>query len=221
MAIIKLKDLLREHKIIEVVADVPPEVRVVAPYAHHAYAKPASDSAGKPYTQSNIDFSGNGKSSESNLETKVVNIVKRFENSVDNPRGGYNKAKKLWFPHKSLEGGSDTIAYGHKIQKGENFSKGLSDADALKLLEKDVGKKLNVAKSQIKNFDTLPLTVRIAVLNALYRGDMGPKTMSLLNQNKFADAAREYLNHREYKTTGNKGVKKRMEWNATVFKNAA
>lgn len=221
MAIIKLKDLLREHKIIEVVADVPPEVRVVAPYAHHAYAKPASDSAGKPYTQSNIDFSGDGRSSESNLETKVVNIVKRFENSIDNPRGGYNKAKKLWFPHKSLEGGSDTIAYGHKIQPGENFSKGLSDSDALKLLEKDVGKKLNYAKSQIKNFDTLPLTVRIATLNALYRGDIGQKTMRLLDQNKFDDAAKEYLNHREYKTTGNKGVKKRMEWNATVFKNAA
>ena len=222
MAVIKLKDLLREHKIIEVVTDAPPpEVRFVMPHADHAYANPASSGAGKPYTQPNIDFSGDGRSSESNLETRVVNIVKRFENSVDNPRGGYNKAKKLWFPHKSLEGGSDTIAYGHKIQKGENFSKGLSDSDALKLLEKDVGKKINVAKSQIKNFDTLPLTVRIAVLNALYRGDMGPKTMKLLDQNKFADAAREYLNHREYKTTGNKGVKKRMEWNATVFKNAA
>jgi hypothetical protein len=221
MAIIKLKDLLREHKIIEVVADAPPEVRFVMPYANHAYAKPASDSAGKPYTQSNIDFSSDGKSSESNLETRVVNIVKRFENSIDNPRGGYNKAKKLWFPHKSLEGGSDTIAYGHKIQPGENFSKGLTDADALKLLEKDVGKKLNVAKSHIKNFDTLPLTVRIAVLNALYRGDMGPKTMKLLNQNKFADAAKEYLNHREYRSTSNRGVKKRMEWNAAVFKNAS
>jgi hypothetical protein len=221
MAIIKLKDLLREHKIIEVVADAPPEVRFVMPYANHAYAKPASDSAGKPYTQSNIDFSSDGKSSESNLETRVVNIVKRFENSIDNPRGGYNKAKKLWFPHKSLEGGSDTIAYGHKIQNGEDFSKGLSDSDALKLLEKDIGKKLNVAKSHIKNFDTLPLTVRIATINALYRGDMGPKTMKLLNQNKFADAAKEYLNHREYRSTSNRGVKKRMEWNAAVFKNAS
>ena len=34
-------------------------------------------------------------------------------------------------------------------------------------------------------------------------------------------AAREYLDHREYETTGNKGVKKRMEWNAAVFKNAS
>ena len=222
MAVIKLKDLLREHKIIEVVTDAPPpEVRFVMPHADHAYANPASSGAGKPYTQSNIDFSSDGRGSESNLEIKAANVIKRFENSVDNPRGGYNKAKKLWFPHKSLEGGSDTIAYGHKIQKGENFSKGLTDSDALKLLEKDIDKKLKIAKSQMKKFDTFPLTVKIAVINALYRGDMGPKTMILLNQNKFADAAREYLDHREYETTGNKGVKKRMEWNAAVFKNAS
>ena len=222
MAVIKLKDLLREHKIIEVVTDAPPpEVRFVMPHADHAYANPASSGAGKPYTQSNIDFSSDGRGSESNLEIKAANVIKRFENSVDNPRGGYNKAKKLWFPHKSLEGGSDTIAYGHKIQPGENFSKGLSDSDALKLLEKDIDKKLKIAKSQMKKFDTFPLAVKIAVINALYRGDMGPKTMILLNQNKFADAAREYLDHREYKTTGNKGVKKRMEWNAAVFKNAS
>ena len=221
MAIIKLKDLLHEHKILEVVADAPPEVRFVMPHADHAYANPASSGAGKPYTQSNIDFSSDGRGSESNLEIKAANVIKRFENSVDNPRGGYNKAKKLWFPHKSLEGGSDTIAYGHKIQPGENFSKGLTDSDALKLLEKDIDKKLKIAKSQMKKFDTFPLTVKIAVINALYRGDMGPKTMILLNQNKFADAAREYLDHREYKTTGNKGVKKRMEWNAAVFKNAS
>jgi len=222
MAVIKLKDLLREHKIIEVVTDAPPpEVRFVMPHADHAYANPASSGAGKPYTQSNIDFSSDGRGSESNLEIKAANVIKRFENSVDNPRGGYNKAKKLWFPHKSLEGGSDTIAYGHKIQKGENFSKGLTDSDALKLLEKDIDKKLKIAKSQMKKFDTFPLTVKIAVINALYRGDMGPKTMILLNQNKFADAAREYLDHREYETTGNKGVKKRMEWNAAIFKNAS
>jgi hypothetical protein len=49
---------------------------------------------------------------------------------------------------------------------------------------------------------------------------MGPKTIKLLNQNKFADAAKEYLNHREYRSTNNRGVKKRMDWNAAVFKAA-
>ena len=58
---------------------------------------------------------------------------------------GYDKNKKLWFPHKSVEGGSDTIAYGHKIQSGEDFSAGITDAQAEDLFKKDIEK----AKSQI------------------------------------------------------------------------
>jgi hypothetical protein len=217
MRIIKLKDLLHEHKIIEAVADLPP-VKFISPPAQHAYVQAAGDSAGKPYTQDNIDFSDRGDTE--NLTARVVNIIKQFENNTSNPKGGYDKIKKLWFAHKSVEGGSDTIAYGHKIQKGENFSKGITDSDAIKLLEKDVGKKIDVAKKHIKTFDSLPLTVRIATINALYRGDMGPKTIELLSKNKFADAASEYLNHREYRSTSNRGVKKRMDWNAAVFRAA-
>jgi len=204
-------------EIIEAVADLPP-VKFISPPAHHAYAQAAGDSAGKPYTQPNIDFNDRGDTN--NLTTRAANIIKQFENSMNNPNGGYNKSKKLWFPHKSLEGGSATIGYGHKIQPNENFSKGITDDDAIKLLEKDTGKKIDLAKKHIKTFDSLPLTVRIATINALYRGDMGPKTIELLSQNKFADAGKEYLNHREYRSTSNRGVKKRMDWNATVFKNA-
>ena len=217
MHIIKLKDLLYEQKLIEAVSDLPP-VKFISPPAQHAYAQPAGDGAGKPYTQHNIDFSDTGDTG--NLTTRAVNIIKQFENNINNPKGGYNKVKKLWFPHKSVEGGSDTIAYGHKIQPNEDFSKGITDDDALKLLEKDASKKIDVAKKHIEKFDSMPLTVRIATINALYRGDMGPKTMSLLNQNKFADAAKEYLNHGEYRSTKNRGVKKRMDWNAAVFKAA-
>lgn len=221
MKVIKLKDLLREMELKEApVMDTPPEVKFIAPYAQHAYGKAASDAAGKPYTQPNIDFGQVGQASESTLASKAINVIKRFENSTSNPMGGYNKQVKKWFPHKSLEGGAATIAYGHKLQKNEDFSKGITDDEAVKLLEKDVVSKIGLAKKYIKNFDSLPMTVKIATINALFRGDMGPKTMQLLNQNKFDEAAREYLNHREYRTTSNRGVKKRMDWNATVFKNA-
>jgi len=218
MSIIKLRDLLHEIQLKEAMADQPPPVTFVMPPAQHAYAQPAGDGAGKPYTQHNIDFSDTGDTG--NLNTRAVNIIKQFENNINNPKGGYNKVKKLWFPHKSVEGGSDTIAYGHKIQPNEDFSKGITDDDALKLLEKDANKKIDVAKKHIEKFDSLPLTVRIATINALYRGDIGPKTIKLLNQNKFADAAKEYLNHGEYRSTNNRGVKKRMDWNAAVFKAA-
>ena len=218
---IKLKDLLLKHNLITEtpVADLPPPVQFVMPASDHAYGKAASDAAGTPYMQKDVDFSGIGERGA--LVTKAAAVIKKFENSKDNPRGGYNKDRKLWFPHASVEGGSGTIAYGHKIQRGEDFSDGRSDEDAQRLLEKDINSKIHDAKKHIKNFDALPLMVRVAAINAIYRGDMGPKTMILLSNHQFAQAAKEYLNHQEYKNTSNRGVKSRMEWNAAVMKSTA
>lgn len=216
---IKLKTILIEQKLIEApVADQPP-VQFIGPTSDHAYGKAAGDGVGVQYTQNDIDFTGIGE--HGSLVSKAAKVISMFENSKNNPRGGYNKAKKMWFPHKSLEGGSGTIAYGHKILRGEDFSQGITDDEADRLLEKDINSKINVAKKHITNFDSLPLSIRIAVINALYRGDMGPKTMALLSQHDFGRAAKEYLNHNEYRTTSNKGVKKRMDWNAKVFKQSA
>lgn len=218
MRVIKLKNLLREIQLKEgpVAADLPP-VKFVMPAADHAYGKAASDAAGKPYTQPNIDFRDIGSGDNGELVSKAANVIKAFENSKNNPKGGYNKQIKKWFPHKSIEGGAATIAYGHKVQPGEDYSQGLTDTEAERLLEKDIRSKIDLAQSKMKNFDGMPLTVKIAVINALFRGDMGPRTMNLLSQNKFAQAAREYLNHREYRSTGNTGVKKRMDWNYNVI----
>ena len=71
-----------------------------------------------------------------------TDYIKKVENQG---KVGYNVEKKLWFPHKSFEGGSDTIGYGHKIQKGEDFSKGITDAQAESLLNTDLAK----AKQQV------------------------------------------------------------------------
>lgn len=51
----------------------------------------------------------------------------------------------LWTPHKSAEGGSDTIAYGHKIKAGEDFSKGITEKQAEQLLKKDLEEAESVA----------------------------------------------------------------------------
>jgi GH24 family phage-related lysozyme (muramidase) len=71
-----------------------------------------------------------------------MDYIKKVENQG---KVGYNAEKKLWFPHKSFEGGSDTIGYGHKIQKGEDFSKGITDVQAESLLKTDLTK----AKQQV------------------------------------------------------------------------
>lgn len=62
-----------------------------------------------------------------------IGYIARVENSV---KAGFKNGK--WYPHKSFEGGSDTIAYGHKIQPGENFSGGITQEQALELLKKDL-----------------------------------------------------------------------------------
>ena len=71
------------------------------------------------------------------LNQSFIDYIKRVENAG---KTGFNKKKNLWFPHKSFEGGSDTIGYGHKIQPGEDFSKGITDAQAEALLRKDLQK---------------------------------------------------------------------------------
>ena len=71
--------------------------------------------------------------SQFQLSNDFINYIKGVENSV---KAGYHNNK--WYPHKSVEGGTDTIAYGHKLHSGENFSHGITDAQALDLLKKDI-----------------------------------------------------------------------------------
>ena len=81
--------------------------------------------------------------SNSAIDQSFVDYIKSVENAA---RVGFDKQKKLWFPHKSVEGGSDTIGYGHKIQSGEDFSNGITDSQADSLLKKDLEK----AKKQVE-----------------------------------------------------------------------
>jgi GH24 family phage-related lysozyme (muramidase) len=55
-----------------------------------------------------------------------------FENSI-----GAGLKDDRYFPHESLEGGKKTIAFGHKLKKGENFSKGISITRAKEILIED------------------------------------------------------------------------------------
>ena len=62
-----------------------------------------------------------------------IDYIKTVENSV---KAGF--VDGLWYPHRSIEGGSDTIAYGHKLKAGEDFSCGLTEAEAEALLIQDL-----------------------------------------------------------------------------------
>jgi len=59
------------------------------------------------------------------------------------------KENGRWYQHPSPEGGLDTIAYGHKLKPGENFSRGLSQAEAEKLLSKDIIEHEDIARYRV------------------------------------------------------------------------
>ena len=72
-----------------------------------------------------------------------INYIKHAENGI---RSGFDKKTGLWKPHRSVEGGSDTIAYGHKIKPGEHFDKGITEDKAIELLNRD----LHIAREHAK-----------------------------------------------------------------------
>lgn len=80
------------------------------------------------------------------------------------------------------------------------------------------------AQRTVKSYHKLPEETQLAVLSAVYRGDMGPKTAKLIDEGKFKEAAKEYLNHKEYKERKKKdpedGVVLRMERNAEAIRSA-
>lgn len=151
------------------------------------------------------------------MDGSIVDIIKGYENNKSNPKGGYNKDLNKWFPHTSLEGGEDTIAYGHKILPNEDYSQGITDGEALELLKADIDKKEILAKSKMPRFNKYPTSVKNAILNALYRGDMGPHTIKLINARQWSKVSAQYLNHDNYKSGKYPQVKTRMKLNADTF----
>ena len=209
----------------DVHADQQPVVKFSMPQTAQVSKSDIPSGGNKPFVSKEKDLSKKvADTSDSKIVDSAANIISSFENSMSDKRGGFDKSTGKWLPHASVEGGMPTIAYGHKITSNNelaNYKKnGLTDDEAKELLKKDIRLKMNDARRLIKGFDNLPIQVRIAALNALYRGDLGPKTIQFLGIRDFKQAAKEYLNHKEYRTTTNKGVKKRMNWNAAVFKNA-
>lgn len=75
-----------------------------------------------------------------------------------------------------------------------------------------------------EQFCDLPENVKIAVVSAVYRGDLGddtPKTSHLMRTGQWCKVPAEYLDHGDYKTCHQKGLAgicTRMDWNAEQFR---
>lgn len=112
-----------------------------------------------------------------------------------------------------------TIGHGHygpDVKEGQTITK--KEADAL--LRKDIEKRLPAVKKKIKNFDELSGPLQIEIVQSWFRGGIAgsPNTIRLINEERFEEAAKEFLDHDEYqeakrlgKKSGKRGIVARME----------
>ncbi|XP_063428611.1 uncharacterized protein LOC134711716 isoform X2 [Mytilus trossulus] len=165
----------------------------------------------------------------------ITDVIIRFETTNGEPNlKAYDAQPKNPKVHDT------TIGYGFNLNRDgakETFQKLVPEVDfdkvktgqeyitkkqARKLLDHDITEHENRAKLMLGDnlYDSLPPNVKSAVISAVYRGDLGPKTADLMKEGKWRDVGVEYLNHQQYKKAkelGIIGVRTRMNWNLEQF----
>jgi len=71
----------------------------------------------------------------------------------------------------------------------------------------------DLTRKLIKDYDKLPEELKAELVQSAYRGDLGgsPKTRLLFNEGKYEEAAKEFLNNKEYKAKDTpQSIKDRM-----------
>lgn len=121
--------------------------------------------------------------------------------------------------------GKWTIGYGHLIASKDELNKyknkSLTDKEIDSLLDIDINSKIKTATKLFPKFKEYNDDFKITLLNGIFRGDISgsPKTVELINQGLFKQAAKEYLNNRDYRNASkpnatDRGVAIRMYRNA-------
>lgn len=169
--------------------------------------------------------------------SKTTNsVVASKTNSVpemsDFIAGWEGKKKKIY---KDTSGNS-TIGIGHHVNGtkadrelfsslfGNNFNydgmlRGkveLSDEQVKKLFSVDVKHKEKLAQKIFPTYDSFNSETKNAIINSLYRGDMGKKTAAHINKGDWKNAAKEYLRHKNA-ISGPEQIQRRMQTNAAIF----
>jgi len=107
---------------------------------------------------------------------------------------------------------SKGVVYDNKVTlKGKPLT--VDEEKVNDTFSKDLESKYLQAKASIPNLDRMGASEQAAAVSGFFRGDLSgsPKTLRLINQGKFEEAAKEFLDHKEYKTTKDEGIKSRME----------
>ena len=159
-----------------------------------------------------------------NIDNEVNNYVDKIKKYEGTGKVIIVDGKK-YFKNYRL-GDEEFITSGYGFYSKDNKEDGMvSEEQAMKDLKKNIKLKLIETKKNIKNFDSLSNNLKKNIISSWYRGSLSgsPKTIKLINEGKFNEAAIEFLNNAEYKAavkagSGMSGVAKRMEDVANAIK---
>ena len=143
-------------------------------------------------------------------DEKFIAMMKEVENGI---KAGYDEETALWTPHESVEGGSDTIGYGHKLKPGEvkngfiiidgekvDYNKGLTDEQVDALLMQDMNKAETALAKNIEGYEDLPDKYQKVLINLAFNIGAGkvnkkgwPKLFKAIKEGDDATVAKEMV----------------------------
>ncbi|HKU64445.1 MAG TPA: lysozyme [Rhizomicrobium sp.] len=125
--------------------------------------------------------------SDMTASPRLVEFLKSYEKS---PTGGPGLK-----PYRSPERGSDTVGWGHKILPGEDYSRGLTVAEADQLFLKDLARHQRLVQERVKvpltqqQFDAM-VSLAYNLPAAFNPGPLNTSTLlSKLNEGDYTGAA--------------------------------
>ena len=134
-------------------------------------------------------------------------FIKRIMKDEGKP---FLEATKVFDDEKNF-----TIGYGRNnpsVKKGDK----ITVEQAQKNLAEDVKIRLEEIQDLIPNFSNLSDQLQLALFSEYYRGSVrqSPKTVKLINEGRFLEAAAEFLDNDEYRNAvdrGREGIRGRMK----------
>ena len=140
----------------------------------------------------------------------------------NNIKKGYRNG--MWYPHASVEGGADTIAYGHKLTPNDSaLRRGITEDQALKLQEQDVLKNQALAKKQVDKkygtgtFDNLPQDSQMLLVDYQYNLGTLSGFPSFVKATVEGNKEKMLAEHKRF--GAGKPLTKRNDWTANVINN--
>jgi GH24 family phage-related lysozyme (muramidase) len=104
--------------------------------------------------------------------------------------------------------------------------KEITPKQARNLFKGTLADKVKTTKNLFPQYDNYPKAVKTALVNGVFRGEFksSQNTVKHINSGQWDKVAKEYLDRRDYRNSKpghNYGIKKRMDFNAAIFREYA